>query len=184
MGRADGLWRVSLLDSAQFPMPETSGSAFFCYALAWGINNGYLESSEYRQTVLLAWEGLVSNVDENGVLLYVQPTGFKPVKFDPNDPSLRTRLYSAGAFLLAGNEIAKLVEPTEVERSLKRAQISVPKKAAHFLSGTGMPTHWIPQTQVWDVLGRKSVLAPNSARNRQNAVRVLVIPSENRTSEQ
>ncbi len=37
---ADGLWRPSLLDESEVPHPETSGSAFFCYAMAWGINNG------------------------------------------------------------------------------------------------------------------------------------------------
>ena len=34
----DGLWRANLDDPDQCPNPETSGTAFFCYAFAWGIN--------------------------------------------------------------------------------------------------------------------------------------------------
>lgn len=33
----DGLWRASLLDPESYPGGEVSGSGFFCYALAWGI---------------------------------------------------------------------------------------------------------------------------------------------------
>ena len=36
----DGLWRSGLLDPAAYPHPEVSGSAFFTFALAWGINAG------------------------------------------------------------------------------------------------------------------------------------------------
>src|SRR6185503_16984052 len=44
----DGLWRSSLLDTAEFPNPETSCTALFAYAMAWGIRNGYLDYGEYR----------------------------------------------------------------------------------------------------------------------------------------
>ena len=37
---ADGLWRSSLLDPAAYPSSEASGSGFFCYGLAWGVNRG------------------------------------------------------------------------------------------------------------------------------------------------
>ena len=38
----DGMWRASLLDPVEFPMKESSGTAFFCFGMAWGINNGIL----------------------------------------------------------------------------------------------------------------------------------------------
>ena len=41
--RTDGFWNVSLADSLDWPGPETSGTAFFAFGLAWGINNGYLD---------------------------------------------------------------------------------------------------------------------------------------------
>ena len=34
---ADGLWRENLDDPNQIPSPETSGTGFFCFGLAWGI---------------------------------------------------------------------------------------------------------------------------------------------------
>ncbi|MEZ5149009.1 MAG: glycoside hydrolase family 88 protein [Bacteroidales bacterium] len=39
----DGFWRSSLLDPDEYPDPESSGTAFFTYGLAWGINNGNLD---------------------------------------------------------------------------------------------------------------------------------------------
>jgi unsaturated rhamnogalacturonyl hydrolase len=38
----DGLWRPNLDDAQEFPAPETSGTGFFCYGLAWGIRNRLL----------------------------------------------------------------------------------------------------------------------------------------------
>jgi rhamnogalacturonyl hydrolase YesR len=54
----DGMWRPSLLDAASFPVPESSGSGFFCYGLAWGINHGLLEEKTYLPAVMKAWKGL------------------------------------------------------------------------------------------------------------------------------
>ncbi len=100
---SDGLWRSSLLDSAQYPSPETSGSAFFCYAMAWGINNGILDAVTYLPVVKKAWEGLVSKVDANGKLGYVQTVAAEPGETFPED----TRSYAVGGFLLAGSEMWK-----------------------------------------------------------------------------
>lgn len=38
--KEDGLWSASLLDPDSYPGGEVSGSGFFCYAFAWGVNNG------------------------------------------------------------------------------------------------------------------------------------------------
>ena len=43
---ADGLWRPGLLDAAAYRLPENSGSAFYTYGFAYGINSGILESRE------------------------------------------------------------------------------------------------------------------------------------------
>ena len=40
---ADGLWRPGLLDAAAYRLPENSGSAFFTFGFAYGINSGILE---------------------------------------------------------------------------------------------------------------------------------------------
>ena len=36
----DGFWRSSLLDPESYPGGESSGTALFTYAMAWGINSG------------------------------------------------------------------------------------------------------------------------------------------------
>lgn len=103
---ADGLWRANLLDPAAVPNPETSGTGFFCYALAWGINVGLLEREAYGPVVERAWEGLVAAVYSNGKLGWVQPIGAKPA------PATResTQAYGAGAFLLAGSEVLRMMK--------------------------------------------------------------------------
>jgi rhamnogalacturonyl hydrolase YesR len=100
----DGLWRSNLADPMQFANPESSGSAFFCYALAWGINNGVLPAANYLPTVSRAWKGLLTCVHESGKLGWVQPVGAGPesTTFDS------THEYGTGAFLLAGSEMIKL----------------------------------------------------------------------------
>lgn len=100
----DGLWRSDLLTEDPAAPPESSGSAFFTYGLAWGVNRGYLDPEEYLPKVNKAWSALVGLVDQNGKLGYVQAVGDRPGKVDPN----ATHEYGAGAFLLAGKEMLLL----------------------------------------------------------------------------
>ncbi|MBP2157925.1 MULTISPECIES: glycoside hydrolase family 105 protein [Asticcacaulis] len=105
--QADGLWRSSLLDPDAFPEPETSGTAFYTYALAFGINHGILERDKYLPHVLKGWAGLNQYVLPSGILGQVQSAGDQPV------PTRRetTALYASGGFLLAGLEVANLGRP-------------------------------------------------------------------------
>lgn len=100
----DGLWRASLLDYDQFPMKESSGTAMFCFGMAWGINNGVLDRDTYLPVVLKAWNGLCNVVDEDGRVCYVQPGAASPEKF----PERYTHTYAISAFLMAGEEIINL----------------------------------------------------------------------------
>jgi rhamnogalacturonyl hydrolase YesR len=102
---ADGLWRANLLNANQYPNPETSGTGFFTYAMAYGINNGFLDKPKYLPVVQKAWDGLNSHVDAAGKLGYVQPVGAGPAAA----PADSTVEYGVGAFLLAGSEVAKLL---------------------------------------------------------------------------
>jgi rhamnogalacturonyl hydrolase YesR len=104
--QSDGLWRSSLLDPADYPLKETSGSGFHCYALAWGINQGLLDRAKFEPAVINAWRGLVDCVADDGTLTHVQPIGADPKKFD----EAATEVYGVGAFLLAGSEIYRLVQ--------------------------------------------------------------------------
>ncbi|WP_185154051.1 glycoside hydrolase family 88 protein [Fulvivirga sp. M361] len=100
----DGLWRVSLLDPDYHDKGEVSGSAFFAYALAWGVNRGLIDT-KHRQKVEKAWTALCDNVNDNGRLGNVQPEGIDPRKFTPDN----WHVYGTGAFLLAGSEMYKMV---------------------------------------------------------------------------
>jgi unsaturated rhamnogalacturonyl hydrolase len=102
---ADGLWRSNLMNPNQFPNPETSGTGFFTFAIAWGINSGILDQTTYLPIAKKGWDGLVSHVDATGKLGYVQPVGAGPNGAAANG----TAPYGVGAFLLAGSEMAKLL---------------------------------------------------------------------------
>ncbi len=102
--QGDGLWRASLLDPESYPLKETSGSGFYTFALAWGINRGLLDRAQYEPVVKKAWKGLVDCVNAEGKLEHVQPIGADPKKFDPT----HSDVYGVGAFLLAGSEMYRL----------------------------------------------------------------------------
>lgn len=102
----DGLWRASLEDPQEQPHPESSGSGFFTYAFAWGINNGLLDRTKFEPAVIKGWNGLVHNLRPDGQMGYVQQVGFKPDPTKPED----TQYYGNGAFLLAGTEIIRMSE--------------------------------------------------------------------------
>jgi unsaturated rhamnogalacturonyl hydrolase len=101
----DGLWRTSLLDPASYSGGEGSGSGFYCYALAWGINKGILSREKYLPAVRKAWEGLNTLVSPEGRVGWVQPIGADPQK---NFSAESWEVYGAGAFLLAGSEVIKI----------------------------------------------------------------------------
>jgi hypothetical protein len=99
---ADGMWRSSLYDAAQYPNPETSGTGFFTYGLAWGIRSGLLPAADYTNTVILAWQGLTNlALNAQGFVGYVQATADAPGP----DAQTNTEDYGVGAFLLACSEI-------------------------------------------------------------------------------
>jgi rhamnogalacturonyl hydrolase YesR len=103
--QADGLWRASLLDPESYPGGEVSGSGFFCYALAWGINQGLLDKKIYLHSVEKAWIALNGCVNDEGRVGWVQPIGADPRK---NFNADSWEVYGTGAFLLAGSEVIKL----------------------------------------------------------------------------
>ncbi len=106
--QADGTWHPSLLDSAELPFSETSGTALNCFAFAWGINNGLLDAKTYRPVVAGAWAALLAARRPDGVLGHVQDVADRPgaVKADT------TKIYATGAFLLSSVELSKLAPLT------------------------------------------------------------------------
>jgi len=101
---ADGLWRVNLDDPEQFPNPGTSGTGFFCFGLAWGINHGVLNRQEYLPAVEKAWAGLTLSLSPEGKVLWGQQVDGKPHAVARES----THEYVTGTFLLSGSEVYKL----------------------------------------------------------------------------
>ena len=101
---ADGLWRPGLLDAAAYPLPENSGSAFYAYGFAYGINSGILNRSKYQPVVQKAWQGLLSHIYQDGRLGCIQPIGAAPGDY----AAASSYVFGTGAFLLAGSEIYRL----------------------------------------------------------------------------
>ena len=101
----DGSWHASLLDPASFPVKETSGTGFYCYALTWGLNHNLLDKKTYWPVIKKAWAALTSSVHPDGMLGYVQRIGDSPDMVTGDS----TEVYGVGAFLLTGSELYKYV---------------------------------------------------------------------------
>jgi len=101
---SDGLWRSGLLDADAYPGPEVSGSAFFIYAYAWGINHHLLDAARFRPIVERGWAGMVHHIYADGRLGSIQQVGAAPDHYSPGS----SWVYGVGAFLMAGSELDKL----------------------------------------------------------------------------
>lgn len=101
--KPDGYWSPSLLAPEGSP-PESSGTGFYTYGIAWGINNGLLPRAEYEQSARRGWAALQRAIQPDGRLGYVQQVSDRPEKVEAGD----TQYYGVGAFLLAATQIAAL----------------------------------------------------------------------------
>ena len=99
----DGFWRSSLLEPQAFAGGESSATALFTFALAWGVNEGHLPAAAFQPAVLRAWAALSGAVTEEGRLGWVQAEARAP------GPARRFdhELYASGALLLAGAEMIR-----------------------------------------------------------------------------
>jgi rhamnogalacturonyl hydrolase YesR len=102
----DGLWRSGLLDPDAYDLPEVSGSAFFTFGIAYGINEKILDSKTYLPVVEKSWKGMLTHIYADGRLGSIQPIDGQPGKFKPS----ASYVYGVGGFLLAGSEMHRLAE--------------------------------------------------------------------------
>ena len=104
--RADGTWSMGLLGGEEgYPIKETSGTSFYVFGLAWGVNNGYLDKEQYLPVITKGWNALTKCVQPDGLLGHVQPVGAAPGDSFPD----KSEVYGVGAFLAAGSELYRLV---------------------------------------------------------------------------
>jgi rhamnogalacturonyl hydrolase YesR len=101
-----GYWN-SDLGGTDYAGPESSGTSFFLYGLAWGLNNGILDKTTYLPIVEQAWNFFVNTaIQPSGLLGYVEPSGSGP---GPTSATT-TEDFGVGAFLLAGRQMAMLTQ--------------------------------------------------------------------------
>lgn len=100
----DGLWRTSLLSPETYNHGEVSGSGFYTFALAWGINNGLLNASLYKPAVIKAWKAIAACQYPDGKVGWIQNIGANPMPATEDS----WQNFGTGAFLMAGSEILKL----------------------------------------------------------------------------
>jgi rhamnogalacturonyl hydrolase YesR len=104
-----GYWNPDL-GGTDYAGPESSGTSFFLYGFAWGLNNNIFPAQDvdnYTQVVGNAWSFLTKTaIQPNGLLGYVQPTGAAP---GPTTATT-TEDYGVGAFLLAARQVQLLVK--------------------------------------------------------------------------
>jgi len=105
--KPDGYWSPSLLAPEGSP-PESSGTGFYTFGMAWGIKTGLLDRRDYESVARRGWDALVRSIQPDGRLGWVQQVSDRPERVEAAD----TQYYGVGAFLLAATAIAELDRPT------------------------------------------------------------------------
>lgn len=106
----DGFWH-QLLDHPE-TYEETSATAIFAYALAHGVNEGWLEATTYGPVAQLAWEAVASKITKTGE---VEGTcvgtgmGFDPAFYAYRPVSVKAA-HGYGPTIWAGAEIYKMLK--------------------------------------------------------------------------
>ena len=113
----EGHWTRSMMDPQQAPGYETSGTAFFCYGLLWGINNGYLPRKAFVPVVENAWHYLTETaLQPDGKIGYVQPIGERAIPGQKVDANSQAN-FGVGAFLLAACEYYRYLQMPKAQLS-------------------------------------------------------------------
>ena len=105
----DGFWH-QLLDRPE-TYNETSATAIFAYCLAHGINQGWLDATNYGPVAQLAWEAVASKINEKGEVEDVcvgTGMGFDPAYYAYRPVSVKAA-HGYGPTIWAGAEMIKLL---------------------------------------------------------------------------
>jgi unsaturated rhamnogalacturonyl hydrolase len=119
-------WQVTDQGGRKGNYQEASGSAMFVYALAKGVNRGYLPRGRYLRPILRGYEGMIAHLiktepDGNLALIHVcqgAGLGFTMANGRPRDgsydyyvsePVVDNDPKGTGPFILAGIEVQKLL---------------------------------------------------------------------------
>ncbi len=102
---SQGLWH-QLIDKDDSFL-ETSCSAMFTYAIAWSVNNGYLDG-KYCSVALRGWEGIASKILPDGEIegVSIGTEVSDDLGYYYNRPTPLNDAHGTGAVLLAGTEVS------------------------------------------------------------------------------
>jgi rhamnogalacturonyl hydrolase YesR len=171
---ADGFWRSSLLDPGAYPQPETSGTALFTYALAYGIDAGLLDRATYLPVVVRAWNGLAKKaLQGSGFVSDCQPGAgapgrsyvgtaprARPTATSPGTLIADSPPFCVGAFLLAGSEVARLSPSLSTGRHVTATAAQAGNGPTRAVDGT-VTTYWtakgFPQSLVVDLGAARAI---------------------------
>ena len=183
----DGLWRASLLDPDSYPLKETSGSGFYTYALAWGVNQGFWTTRNLPPPSATpgprwwpVWRTMANS-----------PMSSPSVPTRKNSRTDATEVYGVGAFLLAGSEVYRLA----VLAAAKPLVVNVANPAAFWRENetvevtTHLPSSGLTQQPAWAVMDGLSarILDSQACSETSNALpekllfQVDLAPGETRT---
>ncbi len=100
----DGLWTTSLLSPESFIQGDVSGSEFFTFALALGVNNGLFNEAAYKNAAIKGWRANEKCQQPGCKVGWVQNICFDAKPADADS----WQNYGTGAFLMAGCKVLKL----------------------------------------------------------------------------
>jgi len=105
----EGYWTQNIADPDEVPGFETSGTALFTYALAWGVNNKILNKRTFKPIIQKAWKYLAGTaLQPDYTVGYIQWIGESAMPNKPVTPQNVTN-YGTGAFLLAACEYYRML---------------------------------------------------------------------------
>ena len=105
----DGFWH-QLLDHPE-TYEETSATAIFAYAIAHGVNEGWLEAETFGPVAQLAWEAVTTKVNQRGEVEDVvvgTGMGFDPAFYAYRPVSVKAA-HGYGPTIWAGAEIIRML---------------------------------------------------------------------------
>lgn len=102
-----GCCRVCYISLTGFyDVPETTSTALFTYAMAYGIHEGILDSTTILPVVEKAWQCLTTvSLHPDGSIGNCQPVGYDP---RPNFGPSSTSSFCVGQFAMAAAAVASL----------------------------------------------------------------------------
>ncbi len=125
-----GLWHQLLDKNDSFL--ETSATAMFTYALAKGVNKGWIEE-RYKTVAFAGWKGIESKVNSIGEVdgICVGTGTSTSLTYYYDRPTLLNDIHGLGAVLLAGIEVTKLPKDSSFLGSndcLKKEDLGIERK--------------------------------------------------------